>query len=43
MSRQSELTLENNLITQLNGLGYQSVTIPDGDALVSNLKTQLET
>ncbi|WP_194768106.1 type I restriction endonuclease subunit R [Tamlana sp. I1] len=43
MSRQSELTLENNLITQLIGLGYQSVAIPDGDALVSNLKTQLET
>ncbi|MGR7814579.1 type I restriction endonuclease subunit R [Lacinutrix undariae] len=42
MSKQSEAQLEHNLITQLVGLGYQSVTIPDGDALLSNLKTQLE-
>jgi len=42
MSHQSELTLENNLIKQLIGLGYQSVKVMDGDALVSNLKTQLE-
>lgn len=42
MTKQSELQLENNLITQLVGLGYQNVTITDGDALVSNLKTQLE-
>jgi type I restriction enzyme R subunit len=42
MSKQSELQLENNLIKQLVGLGYQNVTIPDGDALVSNLKLQLE-
>ena len=43
MSKQSELQLENNLIKQLVGLGYQNVTITDRDALVSNLKTQLET
>lgn len=42
MSKQSEAQLENNLIKQLVGLGYQNVTIPDGDALVSNLKLQLE-
>ncbi|KAB1067595.1 type I restriction endonuclease subunit R [Tamlana haliotis] len=42
MSHQSELALENNLIQQLIGLGYQPVAIPDGDTLVSNLKTQLE-
>ncbi|EWH12636.1 HsdR family type I site-specific deoxyribonuclease [Cellulophaga geojensis KL-A] len=42
MSKQSEAQLENNLIKQLVGLGYQNVSIPDGDALVSNLKTQLE-
>ncbi|OUR90918.1 deoxyribonuclease HsdR [Flavobacteriales bacterium 34_180_T64] len=42
-SHQSEATLENNLIKQLTGLGYSAVKIPDGDALVSNLKTQLET
>lgn len=42
MSHQSEAILENNLIKQLIGLGYQSVKIPDADALVSNLKTQLE-
>jgi type I restriction enzyme R subunit len=42
MSHQSEAILENNLIKQLVGLGYASVKVMDGDALVSNLKTQLE-
>ena len=42
MTKQSEAQLENNLIKQLAGLGYQNVTIKDGDALVSNLKAQLE-
>ena len=42
MSHQSEAILENNLIRQLVGLGYESVTIHDGDAFVANLKTQLE-
>lgn len=42
MSHQSEATLENNLIKQLIELGYASVKVMDGDALVSNLKTQLE-
>ncbi|MEL0650756.1 hypothetical protein V6246_04935 [Algibacter sp. TI.3.09] len=33
MTKQSELQLENSLIKQLVGLGYQNVTITDGDAL----------
>lgn len=42
MTKQSEAVLENKVIKQLRGLGYASVTIPDGDALVSNLQSQLE-
>lgn len=42
MSHQSEAVLENNLIKQLRGLGYASVQIQDGGALVSNLQSQLE-
>ena len=42
MSHQSEAILEANLIKQLLGLGYTSVKIQDGDAFLSNLKTQLE-
>ncbi|SMC53870.1 type I restriction endonuclease subunit R [Cellulophaga tyrosinoxydans] len=42
MSHQSEAILENNLIQQLVGLGYTLVKIPDGNALVANLKNQLE-
>jgi type I restriction enzyme R subunit len=42
MSHQSEAVLENNLIKQLRGLAYESVQIQDGDALVSNLQSQLE-
>lgn len=42
MSHQSELQLENKLIKQLVGLNYAAVQIQDGDALVSNLKSQLE-
>lgn len=42
MSHQSEAILESNLIRQLISLGYAAVKIPDGDAFVSNLKTQLE-
>lgn len=42
MITQSEAILEQNLINQLVGLGYTSVIIPDGLALVSNLKCQLE-
>ncbi len=43
MTTQSEAILENNLIQQLLGLGYASIKIHDGDALLSNLQTQLET
>ena len=42
MTKQSETILENNLIQQLVGLGYASVKVPDGNALVANLKAQLE-
>ena len=42
MSHQSEAVLENNLIKQLRGLEYASVQIQDGEALVSNLQSQLE-
>lgn len=39
---QSEAILEENLITQLVGLGYEKVTIKDDKALEANLKSQLE-
>lgn len=39
---QSEAILEENLITQLVGLGYEKVTINDDKALEANLKSQLE-
>ena len=42
MVHQSEAIIENNLIQQLLGLGYAAVQIKDGDALLSNLKSQLE-
>lgn len=42
MSHQSEALLENNLISQLRSLGYELVKIHDGDAFISNLKSQLE-
>jgi type I restriction enzyme R subunit len=42
MATQSEAILENNLIKQLIGLGYQSVQIHDAEAFLGNLKTQLE-
>ncbi|WP_151765725.1 type I restriction endonuclease subunit R [Acinetobacter colistiniresistens] len=42
MTVQSEYQLENELIAQLQGLGYATVTIKDESALLSNLKTQVE-
>lgn len=42
MTTQSEQQLENELIGQLNHLGFGTVVIPDKDTLVSNLKLQLE-
>jgi type I restriction enzyme R subunit len=43
MTTQSEQILENNLITQLESLGYKAVAIKDEKDLLSNLKKQLET
>ncbi|WP_020536133.1 type I restriction endonuclease subunit R [Lewinella cohaerens] len=42
MSHQPEALLEHHLIQQLIGLGYAAVKVRDGDALVANLKAQLE-
>ncbi|WP_461629432.1 type I restriction endonuclease subunit R [Labilibaculum euxinus] len=42
MTTQPEQILENNLITQLQKLGYKSVAINDENDLVTNLKSQLE-
>ena len=39
---QGELALENNLIKQLNSIGYSSVDIKAEESLLSNLKTQIE-
>lgn len=42
MTTQAELILENNLITQLKGLGYSFVPIKEEVDLTNNLKSQLE-
>ncbi|SDG82310.1 type I restriction endonuclease subunit R [Psychroflexus sediminis] len=42
MSSQSEQILENKLVQQLYSLGYTKVTVPNEEALLANLKTQLE-
>jgi type I restriction enzyme R subunit len=42
MTTQSEQALENQLIEQLETLGFEKVRIDDEAALVANLKTQLE-
>jgi len=42
MTRQSEQALEDNLVDQLQGLGYSFVPIVDEAALLANLKTQIE-
>ena len=42
MTTQPEQALENNLVQQLQQLGYQKVLIPDEAALLKNLKSQLE-
>ena len=42
MTKQPELILEDNLIAQLQTLGYTFVTINDEKDLLSNLKSQLE-
>lgn len=42
MTTKSERILEQDLIKQLQSLGYEGVTIADNAALEANLKTQLE-
>lgn len=42
MTIQSEQALENNLVDQLVGMGYERVQIKDEPDLVANLRTQLE-
>lgn len=42
MSSQSEQVLENKLVQQLQSLGYAKVSVPNEEALLANLKTQLE-
>lgn len=42
MTTQSEQTLENNLIAQLQDMKYKQVTVADEPALLTNLKIQLE-
>ena len=42
MSTQPEQILENNLVEQLQGLGYAYVSIKNESDLLQNLKTQLE-
>lgn len=42
MTVQSEYQLENELIGQLQQLGYASVLLKDEGQLLSNLKTQIE-
>lgn len=42
MTHQSEIQLENELIEQLASLGFELVSIPDSEALIVNLLSQLE-
>lgn len=42
MTKQPEYILEENLISQLQDLGYKKVVIKDEDDLINNLKSQLE-
>ncbi len=41
MTTQSEQTLENTLIAQLQQMDYERVRIADESALLTNLKIQL--
>jgi len=43
MTTQSEAILENNLVKQLTGLGYEYVQIHDEEGILANLKSRLET
>ncbi|MEN2750004.1 type I restriction endonuclease, partial [Psychrobacter sp. FBL11] len=41
MSDQSEYQLEDSLMTQIEDLGYERITIPNEAALIANLKKQI--
>jgi len=42
MTTQSEQTLENNLLVQLEGMEYTRVDVPDEPVLLANLQKQIE-
>ncbi|MBZ9627438.1 type I restriction endonuclease subunit R [Psychroflexus sp. CAK1W] len=42
MPTESEQILENKLVQQLQSLGYSKVSVPNEEALLANLKVQLE-
>jgi type I restriction enzyme R subunit len=42
MNTQPEQILENNLVAQLQNLGYEAVVIKNENDLLANLKSQLE-
>ena len=42
MSKQSEAILENQLVAQLQKMGYKSASIKTEQDLINNLKVQLE-
>lgn len=42
MTTQSEQALENNMIDQLVGMGYERVRVTDEAEMIANLRTQLE-
>lgn len=41
MTHQSEQELEKTMMKQLQGLGFDAVVLPDSDAMLANLRTQL--
>jgi type I restriction enzyme R subunit len=41
MTHQSERELEKTLLKQLQGLGFDTVVLPDSDAMLANLRSQL--
>lgn len=41
MTHQSEQELEKTLLKQLQGLGFDAVALPDNDAMLANLRSQL--
>lgn len=43
MPTQAEQVLEDNLVAQLVGQGYERVSVTDEPSMLANLKVQLET